>query len=182
LADRRDVDRVLSTTIAARSVSSVNGLVFASAPLDQPMELAGLISGRLELLSNKRDVDLTISLYEALPDGEVVALFDPPYEFRASFLGDRRHRHVLPAGRRTALEFRSERLAARRLQARSRLVLVIAVNKRPDQEINYGSGENVRDEFIENAGAPLQIQWYAASYIEVPVRRAGAAAGIQGKP
>jgi putative CocE/NonD family hydrolase len=182
LADRRDVDRVLSTTIAARSVSAVNGLVFASAPLDQPMELAGLISGRLELLSNKRDVDLTISLYEALPDGEVVALFDPPYEFRASFLGDRRHRHVLPAGRRTALEFRSERLAARRLQARSRLVLVIAVNKRPDQEINYGSGENVRDEFIENAGAPLQIQWYTASYIEVPVRRAGAAAGIQGKP
>ncbi len=61
-------------------------------------------------------------------------------------------------------------------------MLVIAVNKRPDQEINYGSGENVRDEFIENAGAPLQIQWYTASYIEVPVRRAGAAAGIQGKP
>jgi hypothetical protein len=49
--------------------------------------------------------------------------------------------------------------------------LVLGVNKRPDQEINLGTGRNVREEYVEYAGAPLEIRWYGGSYIEVPVRK-----------
>ncbi len=72
---------------------------------------------------------------------------------------------------RQPLDLVSDRVTSRRLQAGSRLVMVLGVNKRPDQEVNLGTGRNVRDEYIEFAGPPLDIRWYGGSYIELPVRR-----------
>jgi len=164
LADRHDVDA--PTTGGAR-----NAVVFASEPLAQALEMGGAFLAHLELLINKRDVDLTIALYERRAGGETVRLFDPAFEVRASNAGDRSHRHLLAAGVRQPLDVNGERLASRLLQAGSRLVLVLGVNKRPDQEINLGTGRNVRDEYVEYAGPPLDIRWYGSSYIELPVRR-----------
>jgi hypothetical protein len=69
------------------------------------------------------------------------------------------------------LGFRSERLTSRRLQAGSRLVMVLGINKRPDQQINYGTGQDVSDESIADATSALKIRWYGSSYIDIPVRR-----------
>jgi hypothetical protein len=53
-------------------------------------------------------------------------------------------------------------------------VFVIGINKRPDREINYGSGNDVSEESIGDGRIPLKIRWYNDSYIEIPVRgRAG---------
>jgi hypothetical protein len=109
-------------------------------------------------------------MYELLPGGEYVQLFEP-YAFRASYALDRVHRHLLKAGERQELAFRSERLMGRRLQAGSRLVLVIGINKRPDQQINYGTGNDVSEESLADGKVPVKIRWYSGSYIEVPVRR-----------
>jgi hypothetical protein len=98
-------------------------------------------------------------------------LFQPAYEFRASYLRDRAHRHLLKAGERQQLTIRSERLMSRKLQAGSRVVMVLGVNKRSDREINYGSGGDVSEESIEDARVPVKIRWYSNSYIEIPVRR-----------
>ena len=65
----------------------------------------------------------------------------------------------------------SERLTSRRLQAGSRLVMVLGINKRPDREINYGSGEDVSAESIANAGSALIIRWYGDSYLDIPVHK-----------
>ena len=43
--------------------------------------------------------------------------------------------------------------------------------KEPGREINYGTGKDVVDESIADATAPLQISWFGASYLDLPVRR-----------
>jgi hypothetical protein len=50
-------------------------------------------------------------------------------------------------------------------------VLVIGINKRADQQINYGTGGDVSDESVADATMPLKIRWYAGSYIDVPTRQ-----------
>jgi hypothetical protein len=49
--------------------------------------------------------------------------------------------------------------------------------KESGREINYGSGKPVIEETIADARAPLQINWYGDSYIEVPVIRPGCESG-----
>jgi hypothetical protein len=60
-------------------------------------------------------------------------------------------------------------MVGRKLQAGSRLVLTLAVNKRADQQINYGAGNDVSEETIEDAARPLRIRWHQGSFIEIPV-------------
>ena len=43
---------------------------------------------------------------------------------------------------RQQLSFHAERLSRRRLQSGSRLVLALGVNKRADEQINYGTGQD----------------------------------------
>jgi hypothetical protein len=117
------------------------------------------------------DVDLNVMLYERLASGDYVRLFNPVYEFRASYAQDRTNRHLLKAGERQELAFTSERITSRRLQAGSRLVVVLGINKRPDREINYGTGNDVSEESVTDAKPPLKVRWYNDSYIDIPVRK-----------
>jgi hypothetical protein len=49
-------------------------------------------------------------------------------------------------------------------------VLVLGINKRADQQVNYGTGGDVSDESIADAINALKIRWYASSYIDIPTR------------
>ena len=35
----------------------------------------------------------------------------------------------------------------------------------------YGSGKDVSDETLADAGDPLEIRWLGGSYLELPIRR-----------
>jgi hypothetical protein len=35
--------------------------------------------------------------------------------------------------------------------------------------VNYGTGKDVSDESIADAGKPLRVEWFNDSYVEVPV-------------
>jgi hypothetical protein len=48
---------------------------------------------------------------------------------------------------------------SRQLQQGSRIVAVLRVIKEPSRQINYGTGEDVSTETIQNAKAPLEIDW-----------------------
>ncbi len=170
-ADRRDADWRAPTALRRSAAASHYSIAYVSDPLPQPMEVSGLLTGRLDLRPNRMDLDITLTLYERLASGEYLQLFDPPGELRASYARDRVHRHLLRAGERQQLAFSSERMTSRRLQAGSRLVMVLGVNKRPDQQLDYGSGKDVSDESIEDARTALKIRWYSSSYIELPLRR-----------
>ena len=64
----------------------------------------------------------------------------------------------------------AERMTSRQIQAGSRLVMALRIGKRPDREINYGTGNDVSEESIADGKIPLKIRWYNDSYIEIPIR------------
>jgi len=170
-ADRSDAQWRPPFNIIGNELPLHNSLKFVSEELPEPMELSGAISGRLDFTVNRMDVDLTVAAYEALPNGEYLALYDPVYAFRASYAADRAHRRLLKAGERQQLSFRVERLTSRRLQAGSRIVIVLGVNKTPEQQINYGGGDDVSAESLDADSPPLAIRWYGDSYVDLPVRK-----------
>jgi uncharacterized protein len=167
LADRSDVDRrspgggVLDTAI-----DTWNGIAFVSNPLPTPIELSGLFSGRLEFITNKKDFDINISLYELTSKSEYVLL--STYWTRASAIGDLTQRRLLTPGKRERLDFKSVRLMSRKFEPGSRLVVLINIIKQPDMQINYGTGKDVSDETIADAGEPLNIRWFGDSFIDIP--------------
>ena len=171
LTDRRDDAWMAPADFTSRNLATHNSVMFVSEPLSKPAELSGLFSGQLAFTVNKMDVDLNVTLYEQLPSGDYIYLFNPSYEFRASYVRDRVHRHLLKSGEREQLAFKSERMTSRQLQSGSRLVMILGVNKRPDREINYGTGNDVSEETIADGRIPLKIQWYGDSYIDIPIRR-----------
>jgi uncharacterized protein len=169
--DRSDAAWMPPTDFISKGLAPRHGTIFISDPLTKTIEFSGLVSGRLDFTINKMDVDLSITLYELLASGDYVRLFSPTNEFRASYAQDRAHRHLLRAGERQELAFKSERIASRQLQAGSRLVMVLGINNRPDREINYGTGGDVSEESIADGRIPLKIRWYSDSYIDIPVRQ-----------
>jgi putative CocE/NonD family hydrolase len=147
------------------------GTVFVTEPFEEPIDLAGRFRGELDFTVNKYDVDLVMTLYELRSNGLYVKLLEPAYSFRASYARDRVQRRLLLAGVRQQLPFQSERMVGRRLQAGSRLVLTLGINKRPDQQINYGAGDDVSAESIEDASTAHRIRWHEGSFIEIPTQQ-----------
>jgi putative ATP-binding cassette transporter len=172
-ADRADADWSPPAAIRSASVPTHYSEVFVSAPFQQRTEINGVMTALLDFSSNKFDLDLTMALYERLVDGTYVKLFTPADEFRASYVRDRSRRHLLRVGARQQLRLLGEHLMSRNFEPGSRLVLVLSIVKRPDQEINYGTAGNVAQASIASARTALQIRWYNSSYIELPVRVTG---------
>lgn len=169
LADLSDVDRVSSNAIIHQSLDTWNSVVFVSDPLTSPTELSGLFSGRLEFVTNKHDSDFNVSLYEITSARDYVAL--SYYMARASYVRDRSNRQLLVPGKREKLDFTSGRMTSRKFPVGGRLIVEIAIIKQPGAQINYGTGKDVSDETIADAGDPLTIRWLGSSIINVPLWR-----------
>ena len=167
--DRSDAEMPIPTQAIVDAPNLRNGLLFLSAPITEPTEIAGLFSGELDFVVNKRDLDISVTLYEKMTDGRYFQL--AWHLGRASFAGSRSERRLLTPGKRTRLAFTSEHLVSRKLAPGSRLAIVLAVNRQPDMQINYGSGKDVSDETIDDAGEPLRVEWSSDSHIDVPIWR-----------
>jgi predicted acyl esterase len=168
-ADRTDVDReVPGGNIIDKAIDVANAVKVVSDPVDKPTEVAGLFSGHLEFITNKKDFDFQVTLYELTASGEYVLL--APYWSRASYNGHPEVRKLLAPGKRQRLDFTSIRLIGRQMQSGSRIVAVVGIIKEPGRQLNLGSGKDVSDETIADAGAPLRVSWLRGSYISVPVR------------
>ncbi len=169
LAKRHDGGAPPPQTLLTGSVPVENGVAFVSGPLPGGLEIDGRLSGRLLVVTNKRDLDLTVSLYELLPEGSYFHLFAPAEEFRASYLRDRSHRRLLAPGRAQWLDFIGERVTAARVESGTRLVMVLRVSKRQDREINYGSGGAVSAESIAAGHIPVRLSLLRGSYVDLPI-------------
>jgi putative CocE/NonD family hydrolase len=169
LRDRKDAAWRPSRELVLDVLPARDGtMLFMTEPFSAPVDIAGRLSGVLDFTINKQDVDLVLMLYELRSTGEYVKLFDPAYAFRASYAKDRVHRRLLVAGVRQQLPFQSEKMTGRQLQVGSRLVLALGINKRADNQVNYGSGKDVSEESIADAHAPVRIRWHDGSFIEIP--------------
>jgi hypothetical protein len=170
LADRSDVDRQApGGGVLDKDLDTSNAVVFISDPIQKPTELSGLFSGRLDFITNKKDFDFNVGLFELTAKGEYLQL--APYWARASYVADLRHRHLLTPGKRQHLDFKSIRLMSRKVAPGSKLVVVLSVIKGTGQQINYGTGKDVSDETIADAKVPLKIRWFGGSYVDLPVWR-----------
>jgi len=76
---------------------------------------------------------------------------------------------LLVPGQKENIPFFNTRIVCKKIGKGSRLVILLNINKHPFEIINYGSGKEVSDETISDAGEPLQIKWYNDSYITIPV-------------
>ena len=171
-ADRTDADRRSpGGGIVDNAIDPWNGIAFVSNPLQSTVELSGLFSGRLEFITNKKDFDINIGLYELTAKREYVLL--STYWARASAIGDLTQQRLLTPGKRERLDFKSVRLTSRQLRSDSRIVVLLNIIKQPDLQINYGTGKDVSEETIADAGEPLQIRWFGDSYIDLPIRNNG---------
>jgi hypothetical protein len=170
LADHGDVDDVIpGGGIVDKELNRSGSLVFTSDPFPQAVEISGLFSGRLDFVTNKKDFDFGVELYEQTARGEYVEL--SYFLGRASYVRDRGHRRLLTPGRRERLDIRSGRLTSRRFSPGSRLVAVLRIIKAPGAQINYGTGKDVSDETMADGKEPLKIRWSAASFLDVPQAR-----------
>ena len=160
-ADRSDVDSSQPPGVP----DTRNALVFETEALKTPLEVDGLFQGRLNVVVNKRDFDLSVNFYELKPDGQYLDLAS--YLGRASYMQDRTQRHLLQPGRPCTLKFQSQTLTARLLTPGSRIVAVVGVPKVPSVQINYGTGRDVSSESIADAGEPLRIHWLPDNYLEL---------------
>jgi putative CocE/NonD family hydrolase len=168
--DRSDAGWLPPNDLISRSLVTHNAVLYQSDPLPQATRMSGLITGRLDFVVNKLDMDLDVAMYELKSTGEYLRLFNPADELRLSYAADRVHRHLLKAGERQQVAFSGERMISRQLEQGSRLVMILRVGKRPDREINYGTGGDVSGESLADGQVPLKIRWFNDSYIEVPVQ------------
>jgi len=144
-----------------------NGFSFISEPFDEPVSINGTFSGEIKASINKKDMDIGVALYEAMPNGE---LFQLSYFLgRASYAKDMSVRQLLTPDKVEAIPFEKTRLVSRQLSKGSRLLVVLNVNKNPYAQINYGTGKDVSDESIEDAKTPLQIKWQNDSFVKIPL-------------
>lgn len=169
LADRSDAQQASrGGGVVDTAIDNSNGLTFISRPFDKATELSGLFSGQLDFITNKKDFDFAIDLYELTSQGRYVQLSQ--YWARASYATDRTRRALLTPGREQHLVVRGNHLMSRQLQPGSRLIMVLSVIKERGRQINYGSGKDVSDETRADAGEPLSIHWLGTSYIDMPMQ------------
>ncbi len=144
----------------------ITELQFLSEPFAQPTVLSGALRGVVNVTINKKDFDFGVTAFEVMPDG---TLFNLGYSLqRASYARDATRRRLLQPGKTTAIAFATT-VVSRRLAAGSRLLVLFDANKNPGAQVNYGTGKEVSDESIADAGEPLRIRLRNDSFIELPL-------------
>jgi uncharacterized protein len=140
--------------------------VFVSTPFEAATTVMGEFAGEMLVSINKRDFDLGVTVFEAMPDGK---LFFLAYAVqRASYAENPAKRKLLTPGKPQRLRFEST-LVSRQMLPGSRLLVLVDAVKNPIWQVNYGTGKDVSDESIKDAGEPLKIEILSGSYLEVPL-------------
>ena len=170
LKDRSDADKCLTgntDVVMAAIPDKNNGLLFTTEVFENPMELTGSFSGNLSFSINKKDCDLSLDLYEVLPDGKYFLLSS--YLGRASYAKDKSNRQLLTPGKKEIIPVGNTPFISKKIGKGSRLLLKVGIKKNPNWQINYGTGKDVSTETIKDAAIPMEIKWYNDSYVELPL-------------
>ena len=166
LANRDDID-LRETMYLDSTIKTHNRLRFVSAPLQNDMIMTGSISGELHFITNKKDLDIVVELYEWMPDGRYFLLSNSLQ--RSSYIKNREHKTLLQPGKEECLPVYNAFFTSKKISKGSRLVLMAGINKNPGWQINYGTGKDVSTETMADGKEPVIIQWSNRSYIKIPI-------------
>ncbi|AZB33214.1 CocE/NonD family hydrolase [Chryseobacterium bernardetii] len=162
--DEKDIYYKLSKTDSAK----VNNLIhFESEPFDKDIIISGNLSGLLNVSVNKKDMDTDIYLYQVQPDGKPFLL--STHTARASYAKNNEVRQLLQPNKMEQIPIRQSIFTSKKVEKGSRLLLLVGISKNPNWQLNYGTGKDVSDETIKDAGEPMVVKWYNDSYVEIPV-------------
>jgi len=165
--DRESQNNYFTPQIIFDTLDACNGLIFKTQTFENDFSINGSFFGDLFATINKKDMDVSMALYELLPDGKY--FFLTRYVGRASYAKDNSKRQLLKPNKKESIPFDNTRFVSKKISKGSRLVILLNINKHPFEIINYGSGKLVPDETIKDAGEPLQIKWHNDSFIKIPV-------------
>ncbi|HAQ64661.1 MAG TPA: peptidase S15 [Bacteroidales bacterium] len=153
--------------IIRKDIDTSNGFYFISDPLEETILINGSFAGEISASINKKDIDIGVTLYEVMPDGEYFHL--SYFIGRASYARDITHRQLLTPNTKVTIPFSNTHLISKQLSKGSRILIHLNVNKNPFSELNYGTGKTVTEETINDAKEPLRIKWYNDSFVKIPV-------------
>ena len=153
--------------IIRKEIDTANGFAFVSEPLKEPILINGSFFGEIKASINKKDMDVGVTLYEVMPNGEYFHL--SYFLGRASYTKDIAKRNLLKPNEIESIPFSNTHLVSKQLSKGSRLLVVINVNKNPFSQLNYGTGKEVSDETIEDTKEPLKVKWYNDSFVKIPI-------------
>ena len=71
-------------------------------------------------------------------------------------------------------------MVSRQMLPGSRLLVLVDASKNPMAQVNYGTGKDVSDESVKDAGDPLKIEIRSGSYLRMPLDNSFC--GETGKP
>ena len=165
--DRERQNNYFTPSIIFDTLDVSNGLVFTTDPFQTEFEMNGSFTGKLWATINKKDMDVSVALYELMPNGKY--FFLTRFVGRASFAKNNSKRQLLQPNKKELMPFDNTRFVSKKFGKGSRIVILLNVNKHPFEIINYGSGKAVSDETIKDSGVPLQIKWHNDSFIKVPI-------------
>lgn len=163
--DKNDKQWSLYDDIVSSKIHSQNALSFVSETFDKDVIINGSFSGELTVVTNKKDVDVFINLYEIRPDGSYFYLSN--YAGRASYAKNNEKRELLQPFKAYTFSIKRSYMTSKKISKGSKLLVLMGVNKSKDWEINYGTGKPVSEETIEDAGEPLLVQFKNSSYISI---------------
>ena len=147
-----------------------NGLVYHTAPFDEPTEISGYVKLSAWMAIDVPDVDFEATLYEILPDGGSVLLTQDM--LRARYRESLRRETLVKPGEINRYDFNGFVFFSRRIARGSRLRLLV---RSPDSifvEKNYCSGGVITAESAQDA-RPAHITLYHdaghPSFLEIPI-------------
>lgn len=155
--------------IIRKEIDTSNGFIFVTDPLKEPMLINGSFLGEIKVSINKKDMDIGVTLYEVMPNGEYFHL--SYFLGRASYAKDITKRTLLKPNEIESIPFSNTHLISKQLHKGSRLLVSINVSKNPFSQLNYGTGKEVSEETIKDAKEPLKVKWYNDSFVEIPIWR-----------
>lgn len=169
IVDLKDRDKKDTYYIISKkdSIKTTNSIYFESEVLDKDLIISGNLSGFFNLSINKKDFDTDTALYQIQPDGKSFLLSN--HMVRVSYAKDNAVRQLLEPGKSVQIPIKNSIVISKKIEKGSKLLLLVGVNKNPRWQINYGTGKDVSDETLQDAGEPLEIKWYNDSYVEIPV-------------
>lgn len=163
----RDQKETYHSVSKIDSVKTTNSVYFESEVLSKDLIISGNLAGFFNVSINKKDFDTDTYLYQVKPDGKTFLL--STHIVRASYAKNNAVRQLLEPGKIEQIPIKNSIFISKKIEKGSKLVLLVGVNKNPSWQINYGTGKDVSDETIKDAGEPLEIKWYNDSYVEIPI-------------
>jgi predicted acyl esterase len=132
------------TSLAFATHLRGQGLVYHSAPLEEPLALAGVPVLELRCTVDQPDADLVMLLYEIRADGRAIFLSSDALRLRYRDGYD--HERLVVPGEVMTLRFGDARFFARTLARHSRIRLVVRHGMSLMHQRNGNSGKPVHEE------------------------------------